>query len=290
MFVMPSSRHLLFLVLLLVGIMTSLTDIRHKKIYNIHLAFSAALGSAVIGYAFFIKHELILSHLSNATVAFFIGWFLHHRNMWRGGDAKLFTLYAFLMPPPTFTRLPFSGVVSLFACSFIAGTIILTPFLIKDLATNKRLSVKNIRTPAETLGGTIFLSWLLFPVYYFTPYLLGKIIQPALVSLGLTYLLFRVAQVLVKRIKMNYIIACGVIATGTLLRLWISPQSLAWPVLRHSLIQIGMFSGFAALISLTFDNSHEDHSHRVSFAPLLFIGCVLSYTPFLTIITDLLHR
>jgi prepilin signal peptidase PulO-like enzyme (type II secretory pathway) len=65
------------------------------------------------------------------------------------------------------------------------------------------------------------------------------------------------------------------------MRLWLSPHALSWPVLPLSILQIGLFAALSACIYATLDLLKEYHD-RIPFAPLLFTGCVLSYTPFLT--------
>src|SRR5208283_4575116 len=113
---------LILSVILIIGVLTTFTDLKNKKIYNQHLALGTVLGIIAIVYAAVFNHEHAIFHITNGLVAFLIGVILHRSALWRGGDAKLFTLYAFLMPTPIYNHIPFSSMISLFACSFIAGT------------------------------------------------------------------------------------------------------------------------------------------------------------------------
>src|SRR5208337_2339158 len=109
---------MLFLsLILIIGLLTTFTDLKSKKIYNQHLAIGAVAGLAAGAYTAVFGHEDVLYHCVNCLVAFGIGFVLHRTALWKGGDAKLFMLYAFLMPTPVYVPLPFPGVVSLFACS-----------------------------------------------------------------------------------------------------------------------------------------------------------------------------
>ena len=159
-------------IILVIGVLTTLTDLKNKKIYNQHLGLGALLGLIAAAYTVIFKHENILFHINNGLVAFLIGFLLHRSALWKGGDAKLFTLYAFLMPPPVYNHLFLPGVISLFACSFIAGTIILMPTFIKDIIINHKTIVNDLFSPEKRealfygIVTIIFFSWISFPFYY----------------------------------------------------------------------------------------------------------------------------
>ncbi len=281
MFFMLQSTHLFFFIILLTGLLTVSTDIQQKKIYNVHLALSTALGSIVICYASLIKHEIILSHLISGTTAFIIGWFLHRRNLWRGGDAKLFALYAFLMPPLGHGTALFSGTIRLFACSFIAGMIIIFPVFIKDIIINHRTIANDMLSPAkrqtmfEAIVRTIFISWIFFPFYH-------RITNPAII-LTITYFIFSWGYNTKKfeLLKMEYIELPIGIVFGFLMRLWLYPNSLSCQALTRFIIMITLFTAISTCIQIAL-NLLKEYRDRVPFAPLLFIGCILSYTSFLT--------
>ncbi len=277
-------------IILTVGLLTASTDFWQKKIYNIHLILGAGLGLIAAWYTLLITPKIIISHLADGGLALLIGWLLYHFNLWRGGDAKLFVLYAFLMPPLEHGTSLFSGTIRLFACSFIAGVIILMPLFIKDIASNyntvidKLLSPQKRKTLFAAIRITIFFSWILFPVYHF-----ALIVHIPAIYLAITYLVFYLSQRFLIKIRANYIIIGSGITFGFLMRLWLNPHSLYWPVLPYSILKIGLFSALSACIYATLDLFKEHHD-RVPFAPLLFTGCVLSYTPFLTWIMRLVQR
>ena len=277
------SNIIFFSIILLTGALTVSTDLMKKKIYNNHLVIGAVLCLAGIIYASVWERENILFHIVNGLIALVIGLCLYRFDLWRGGDAKLFTLYAFLMPPLQREHTLLSGSVNLFACSFITGAIILTPIFIKDIILNYNVMVNHL-LPAKkrkdlfnSIRITIFFSWIIFPVYYF-----ARVMHLPLISLVVTYLIFYLAYHYLRKIIWPFYIvflSSGVIF-GLLMRLWLAPESLSWGALAYSVVKIGLFSTFSAGLYTALNLLKEYHD-RVPFAPLLFIGCVLSYTSFL---------
>ena len=276
-------------IILVIGVLTTLTDLKNKKIYNQHLGLGALLGLIAAAYTVIFKHENILFHINNGFVAFLIGFLLHRSALWKGGDAKLFTLYAFLMPVPVYSHILFPSVINLFACSFIAGTAILIPVFIKDIIINHNAITNDLFLPVkrralfDAIVTVIFFSWILFPIYY-----LARITDPVII-LTISYLIFNWGYSLkevekdyvVKNIKRMFFPLSAGIIFGFLTRLWLSPDSLSFPALTRYTFRVALSAAVLTCIHTTF-NHFKDYRERVPFAPLLFIGCILSYTPFLT--------
>ena len=93
--------------LILIGLLTSYSDIKYGKIKNrqvlIGLAYALILylflfvyGWGVLRQVTNVKYlgELII----NAVVAIVFGYILWYFNLWAAGDAKLFLIYALLIP------------------------------------------------------------------------------------------------------------------------------------------------------------------------------------------------
>ena len=283
-------------IILVIGILTSFTDLRIKKISNQHLAIGAILALLSTIFTYYLKHEHVLAHITNGIFAFIVGFFMFRSSLWRGGDAKLFTLYAFLMPPPAYNLPPFPNVISLFACSFIAGMIILFPIFIKDIVinrntiTNKLFSIETRQSLIRAILPMITYSWVLFPVYKIV-----KIINPIIIIL-ISYLIFNSEYYAESQeekhediLKRSFTKLCLYVLLGIVLRIWISPNSLS-PI---ALIPFMILMIFSAVIStsirIIFDH-FKHYDERVPFAPLLFIGCLLSYTPFLGWTIHIAHR
>jgi Flp pilus assembly protein protease CpaA len=287
-----------FSIILIIGVLTTFTDLKNKKIYNQHLAIGAILGLIAAAYAAVFRHEHILFHIINGLVAFLIGSLLHRFTLWKGGDAKLFTLYAFLMPTPVYSHILFPSVINLFACSFIAGTIILIPAFIKDIIINHEIIAKDLFLPAKrqalfkAIVAVVLYSWILFPFYC-----LARNTNPIII-LTISYFIFSWLYKIREEVKKYYIIKffkknfVGIslfIVFGFLMRLWLFPNSLSYPALTRFLIIITLSAAISTCIHTTFDH-FKNYQERVPFAPLLFMGCVLSYTPFLTWLMHLMAR
>lgn len=279
-----SKSNILFLtVILITGILTIITDLKSKKIYNQHLILGTVLGVGVTIYSLVFAGENVLFHFINSLVAFVIGFCFYHFDLWRGGDAKLFILYAFLMPPIKGLSPVLSSTINLFTCTFTAGIVIFLPIFFKDFTANKNgeFFLENLKKPFNSTKLTILFSWMLYPVYYLAINYFAKIINTAIIFQLTTYIIFYITRrCLDKLMKINYITASLGIAFGFFMRLLLNPHSLSWPTLPHSILNIGLYSFLSSLIYAT-QTDFERYRDRVPFAPLLFIGCLLSYTPFL---------
>ena len=103
-----TSLDALFLIpLFVIGGICAFTDIRYGKIKNkwikAGLIWAALLYLSLIFYTIFYLHQkenigYILEMLINGLIALGVGYFLWQFKLWSAGDAKLFTLYAFLIP------------------------------------------------------------------------------------------------------------------------------------------------------------------------------------------------
>lgn len=274
---------LLLVVIMITGAFTIFTDLKSKKIYNNHLIFASLLGLAAIIFTVIIDKENVTLHFINCLIASIIGFLLYRFELWRGGDAKLYALYAFLMPPFDTGNTILSTSFSLFACAFIAGMMIFLPPFIKDFTANKNgeFDWVNLKPPLESVALTILFSWILFPVYFFMNKYFAGIIHTTILFQIVTYVIYVTTRRLLKDIvRLNYATVGIGIAFGILMRIWLNPHSLSWPELPVSILRIALFAALSALIFVT-QLEFKTYQDRVPFAPLLFIGCLLSYTPFL---------
>ncbi|MCC6758840.1 MAG: hypothetical protein IT395_04355 [Candidatus Omnitrophica bacterium] len=269
--------------------LTTYTDLVNRKIMNAHLILGAALGVAAIAYTAIVAHADVVFHIVNGIGAFLIGFLLYRTKLWRGGDAKLFTLFSFLMPLPEYNVQPFPSAFSLFACSFLGGSIILLPAFIKDTAINHKVIAQELFLPKKRqglflgIGGMIYFSWALFPLYY-----IGQLTNPA-VLLTIMYLIFNWTYNDEKEVKKHFVfdflkknlivITLGVFV-GFMTRLLLSPASLSWQALGGYLTRLILIS-FLSIAIHTIFRHFKDYQDRVPFAPLIFIGCLLSYSQFL---------
>ncbi len=108
----------LFLIpLLILGAICSYTDIKYGKIKNkwivIGFGWVAFLYLSLVLYNLFFLHQsLNIQYLKgmviNGLSALILGYILWNFKLLAAGDAKLFTLYAFLIPPEFYSKAYFS--------------------------------------------------------------------------------------------------------------------------------------------------------------------------------------
>jgi len=119
---------LLFLIpIFIIGGICSYTDIKYGKIRNNHIKYG--LFSVVFIYiAFFLYYNhqervfyFLLEMLLNGFVALISGYLLWYFKLWSAGDAKLFTLFALLIPLQFYSGyyLKYFSVFVLLANTFI---------------------------------------------------------------------------------------------------------------------------------------------------------------------------
>ena len=156
--------------ILIIGLLTTFTDLKNKKIYNQHLGLGAIVGLIAIAYAAVLTHEHVFFHFVNGLVSFLIGLILHRSSVWRGGDAKLFTLYAFLMPirhtaicfsPMSLACLPvLLSQAHSFSSLFLSKT---SSSITRPLPTTcfRRKSAKPCSRESQN---NLFYSWVFFPI------------------------------------------------------------------------------------------------------------------------------
>jgi len=93
-------------IILIIGLIITFGDLKEGKIKNKWIKFGLIIGFTI--YLFNIICLLIIKQdiawqnyeyiLWNTLIAFIFGFVLWYLKLWAGGDAKLFTLYVFLIP------------------------------------------------------------------------------------------------------------------------------------------------------------------------------------------------
>lgn len=105
----------------IIGIVCSYTDVRYGKIRNkwlaIGFAWALILYAVLFIYNYFFLHQLgnvdyVKGILLNGFVAFSLGYVLWNLRLLAAGDAKLFALYALLIPPEFYAKSYFWGFPS----------------------------------------------------------------------------------------------------------------------------------------------------------------------------------
>ncbi len=177
---------ILFLVpLAVIGIACSYTDIRYKKIFNRWILSGVFVALTLYLYIFFFENngQYVSSLVMNGVIAFVIGYLLWHLKLWAAGDAKLFTVFALLMPFGFYSKsyIPifpsFNLMVNLFVpllAVLIALAIINTA---KEIFVMRKNFLKSIEIPGrKEIAGLTRSIFQMFLSYLFAIILLKMII------------------------------------------------------------------------------------------------------------------
>ena len=276
-------KSLFLLPLLLIGVITSYSDIKYGKIKNIHLLlgfiYVLFLYSFLFFYSYFIIHQpsnskYLVDLAINGLIAFLVGYLLWHFNLWAAGDAKLFFIYSLLIPLESYSKnyiyyFPSSTLLIdtfLFIClifffkMFFKIAVSCLSYVKKPFSPIlffSKINYKNLKNAAlET--GKIFLIMSCFLVIMQYVIMKINIIFPKLSSnSSLIYLLFIVLQVvLFKKIFKNKIFIVFIIFGGLLcsLSLIISNQTtLLISIIKSSIFLMLFFSIGIQLVYLYID-------------------------------------
>ena len=102
-----------------VGVVSSITDIKHHKAYNKDLLIFACVGLVVQFLSISIGSCDIGAALINVVLAFFTAFFFFVARIWAAGDAKLFTVMVLLIPRDLYE----TNAESLFPAFMVLGVI-----------------------------------------------------------------------------------------------------------------------------------------------------------------------
>lgn len=105
---------ILDVLLLITGIVSSVTDFRSGKIYNRVLRTAALAGSILMaGYLFWNK-EYIVGYFVNLLAAFVLGFVFFQEKIWGAGDAKFWIVIVMLFPYGQYYRTEYMLVPSIY--------------------------------------------------------------------------------------------------------------------------------------------------------------------------------
>ncbi len=177
--------HFLFLVpLAIIGIICSYTDIKYKKIFNKWIVWSFIYIIFLYCFLFlFLKDNIyIFSLILNGLIAFSIGYILWYFRLWSAGDAKLFTVYSFLIPLFFYSEnfIPYFPSFNLLINLFIPVLVVLIIsalfFFLKEIF-GFREKIRKIKYPGF---GKIFIFFKQF-FHYFLNYVFIFIILNSII-------------------------------------------------------------------------------------------------------------
>ena len=234
----------LFLIpLILIGVITSYSDIKYGKIKNIHLflgfLYILSLYFFLFLYSYFVIHQpgnskYLIDLAVNGSIAFFVGYLLWHFNLWAAGDAKLFFIYSLLIPLEYYSKnfvdyFPSSVLLTdtfLFICfvfflkiffkiaasclSYLRKSFSLAPFFL-------RINYKVFKTTILETGKLFLISGCFLVIMQLIMMKINIVSQKLSFNSFLIYLLFFILQiVLFKNLFKNKIFIAFIVFGGLL--------------------------------------------------------------------------
>jgi prepilin peptidase CpaA len=270
-----------YILISIIGIASSYTDIYERKIRNRHLLIITCL--ALLAYIVFFYTGTLKFSLNlflNPLMGLLIGFILYLSGLWKAGDAKLFATYSLLLPVNHYqVILPLSCLslfVNIFMISFI---IILLPSLCGIINNRSKIIKKVISKETALYFTRIFfillgISWIIQPLLAFSPLKDNTFFSFIILYLGFSLLLKSI-----KKIRKTYILVSCVIL-GLILRYLLMPEFFSFvsisAYMRSILIYSGIFYILQAIV-----NEKNERMMRIPFAPFMFVGALLTNTPFL---------
>jgi len=196
---------LIFLVpIIIIGILCVFTDLKSKKIYNKVILFGFLYG--LTAFLFFIfndyNEEYIIKALINFIISISVSYALWFYNYWSAGDAKLFSLFCFLVPLSFYEKAnyPFFPSFNILINLFIP-VIVLFLFLSLIGFLKERNKKKVIKILINRIIGFFKFSF----VYIFIFLLFYKIFQKFNSNILIFNLLYVIFIFLTLRVVRNFL-------------------------------------------------------------------------------------
>lgn len=271
-------------IIIILGVCSSYTDIKFKKIKNIHL-LTATLSGLIIYAGLIISHniQLNLNFYLNFFISLGIGFLLYYTNIWGAGDAKLFIVYCLLMPTNKHhAMLPFSSSI-IFINIFLLSTAAILILSLSSIIKNKRLLFKEIfsfetlKKLANSFLLILGLGWLIsFLTQLLGPY---TIPLPMTLLLFFSYLFFNNFIYGLKNHTLRY----AILATGLFLRFLFKTTDFSFPYLLIYFKKTFSYTLIFYILNVIFNlNKTEKKEEKIiPFAPFMFLGILVSNTDFI---------
>jgi len=215
-------------LIIILGVLSSYTDIKFRKIKNRHL-FLAVLCGLII-YAYLITtHKIVLNThlLINPILGLVIGYLLYFTRTWGAGDAKLFFVYALLMPTEKYSQIiPFPSFV-LFINIFLVSTIAILILSVKQIKRNKGFILNKIFS-FNALHKLAYSFLIIFTIGWPVS-ILTNLLRPyatTFLMVLILYLSYLFLYSMVNKFKRGYFISV-IFGLGLILRFIIQPRDFA---------------------------------------------------------------
>ena len=265
---------LFYPIIIILGIITSYTDIKFRKIKNRHL-FLCGLFGLIIYIYLITNHQILLNAklLLNPIFGLAIGYLLYFTHTWGAGDAKLYFVYSLLMPTEKYSQIiPFPSIL-LFINIFLLSTIAILILSLKHIIENKNFILNKVFS-LNALYKLVYSFLIVFTIGWPIS-ILSNLLKPYLTTLSMVLILYFsylfIYQIVNKLKKKRLIFV--IFGVGLIFRLIIQPQDFT---LFHLLFYIKAMVSYTLLfyiLGIIFELNKSNASERViPFAPLMFLG------------------
>lgn len=281
---------LTFILILNIGILTMFSDLTQRKIKNAHLFLTITVAIIVYTITFIINKTLPTQQLLSTLLAVIISATLYHNKSWRSGDAKLFSTYAFLMPTTEYAAAFPLTCMPLFINTFLLGFLFIMPVFVWIMITSPKSLLQEItiiKRPKNIVIAfltMLAISWII-PLLLTKNHIHFRPLTQYIVTTTLYYLLFG----LTSRLEKFPFIVIPIIITGLYFGIHLSPDFYTLEHISRTITSLCIYSLCSKIIH-NFIQINKHNNDRIPFAPFLFTGCLLSYTPFLSWAIKILHK
>lgn len=194
--------------IILLGIISSYTDIKSGKIKNVHLCYAFIYLFFVFSYLFlrdFVDLSFLMRSFANFFISLIIGIILWNYGFWTSGDAKIFATYSFLVPLTIYKN---ASIVFFPSLDMLINTfvpVIISYFLawfFKPNLKSKKKEFFQILKPKNVFRTFVFLFSIMWiskmfvlkdPLFNMIFLLAALIILKRFFDRGLIYILFFVS-------------------------------------------------------------------------------------------------
>lgn len=266
-----------YTIIFTVGLVTTYTDIRFRKIKNIHLVFAIMFG--LIAYIHLIASHQIPFNMKlvwNVLIGMGIGLLLYFTDTWGAGDAKLFTVYCLLMPTEKYSKLFFYPSIAIFTNIFLVSTPGILIISFKDLVKDRNRILAKIfsKDLVVKLAGAFFI---IFSLKWIIEIIVNLFIPQAMFYLSILIMFFLYVLIIhmIYKFKKNRIIA-AVLVSGFIMRFFVFTLDFNIAIFFYYLKMTSFYTLLFYVLSAIFDLNKTDDKEKktIPFAPLMFLGAI----------------
>lgn len=284
--------------ILILGIITSYTDIKNRVIKNRHVLFGLIYGLLIYLYMYIFNKKIYLLpiwlFILNIITAVCIAYILYLRHLWSAGDAKLFVTLSFLTPSLKYIdqfKLP---TLTLFINISIIGFVSI--IVIDSIKIFMNVKYTPISVYKHSLNKFFNSLLIIFSITWIIWLLLSKInFSQPMVKLIIVYSCYFIINKWVEKIKSYNLFFILILSLGLILRLLMQPYiflslekmiSYFFTILKYTIL----FNLLDILLTLhTAKGKDKDAIKRnIAFVPFMFLGAMTIESPLIDFVLKLL--